>query len=249
MRRRRVAPIAALAVITLVVAPGARALTGAQLPPDLQRLLAAERHLHPRGFRISQTVVLVRDGRRALQSRLTERGRLSPASYALTSSVGGAPVFLRFVGSFGYGTAPGIERVDGGHKWVRVRIGNLAGGRANVLALIGAFRSDLTNVLLPAATSVTEVGATSLGGRPVSEFALVDALPPARVSDVFLAPDGLPVRVVDTVGDTVTTTDASLTAPVVVRVPPASETVTESRLSPAMRDRVNALLEAPPGIQ
>ncbi len=247
MRRDCAVPLAVLA--TLFAAPTAGALAHPQIPPALERLLAAGRNLHPKGFRLNQTVALVRDGRRVQQSRLTERGRLSPPAYAITSSVGGQPTFLRFLGSYGYGTAPGIAKADGGHKWVRVRIGHLGGGRASVLALVGAFRADLTTVLLPAATSVTEVGLTTLGGQPVTEFELDDAHPPARVSDVYLAPDGLPVRVVDTVGDTVTTTDASLTAPVVVRVPAARETVDESRLSASMRRRVNLLLAAPPGIQ
>src|SRR5271167_3441946 len=143
MRRRFPVAVAAIALCLAAAATHAAALGTAQLPPDLRRLLTAERHLRLRGFLVRQSVVQARGGRAVLLSRLVERGRLAPARYAITSSVAGRPVFLRYVGAYAYGTAPGLARLDGGHKWVRVRLRNLAGGRANVLGLIHSYLTDL----------------------------------------------------------------------------------------------------------
>jgi hypothetical protein len=250
MDRRRAPRLLALAA---VVAAGALAATAgavpnSRLPPDLRRLLGAERHLRLGGFVISQSVVGGRDGRPRLLSRIAERGRLAPPGYAITSSVGGRPVFLRYVGTYAYGTAPGLSRLDGGHKWVRVRLRDLAGGRANVQGLIHGYLTNLADVVLPPATSVQEIGPATVSGRPVTEFVAATAAP-ASTTRIFLAADGLPVRTIETVRTQVTTTDISLTLPVVVKVPPASETVDEARLTAAEQERVNNVLASPPGLQ
>jgi len=240
---------AALLLSLTIAASAANGLSTAQLPPDLRRLLTAASHLKLPGFLVVQSVTQTRDGRPVLLSRLTERGRLSPPRYALTSSVAGRAVRLRYIGSDAYGTAPGLAAIDGGHKWVRVRLPNLAGGRGNVLALIRSYLTNLAQVVLPPATSAQEIGPASVGGQPVTEFLIVTKVTPVSFTQVFLAADGLPVRTVETVGDRVTTTDTSVTAPVVVRVPPPRETIDESRLSPAEQQRVNDVLAAPPGLQ
>lgn len=118
-----------------------------------------------------------------------------------------------------------------------------------MLDLIRALRTNLAEVVLPPAASVQEVGPAVIAGRPALEFLATAAGPPAGTTRIFLAADGLPLRTVETVGDQVTTTDLSVTAPVVVKVPAARETVDESRLTPAQQGRVNDLLAAPPGLQ
>lgn len=127
MRRRLLVVLAGLAA-TCTAGSTARAVTSGQLPPQLRRLLAAERRLKLTGFLVKQSVVQVSDGRDVLAARIAERGRLSPPRYAITSAAGGPPVFLRYVGTYAYGTTAGLARVDGGHRWVRVRLTNLAGG-------------------------------------------------------------------------------------------------------------------------
>ena len=107
-------------------------------------------------------------------------------------------------------------------------MGNLSGGRSNVIGLIRSLLTNVPSVVLPPASSVQELGPTTLGGRAVSEFLVSTTAPPASMTRVFLAPDGLPVRTVETVGERVTTTDTSMTAPVVVQVPPVHETIDES---------------------
>jgi len=249
MRHRCLAALAVLVLTAGIAAANVSALTTAQLPADLRRLLVAARHLNLRGFLVHQSVVQTRDGRTVLVSRLVERGQVSPPRYALTSSVSGRAVLLRYIGSDAYGTSPGVAAVDGGHRWVRVHLPDLAGGQGNVLGLIRSYLSNLANVVLPPATSVQEVGPATLGGLAVTEFLVGTSTTPASTTRVFLAADGLPVRTVETVGDQVTTTDTSDTAPVIVRLPPVSETVDESRLSPAAQARVNDILAAPPGLQ
>ncbi len=249
MRVRPFAVFGAAVLSVAIAAASAGALSPARLPPDLRRLLAEARHLRVTSFLVDQSVIETRTPNGVPLSRLTERGSLSPPRYALSSSVAGHPEFFRYVGSYAYGTAPGLARIDGGHKWVRVRLGNLAGGRGNVTGLIRSLLSNLASVVLPPATSVQELGPATLGGQAVSEFLVSTMSPPVSTTRVFLRPDGLPVRTVETVGDRVTTTDTSTTAPVVVRVPPRRETVDESRLSPAQQQRVNLVLAAPPGLQ
>lgn len=249
MRLRPFAVLAAAVVSVAIATTSADGLSAARLPPDLRHLLAAGRHLRVTSFLVDQSVVETREAGAVPLSRLTERGSLSPPRYALSSSVEGRPEFFRYVGSYAYGTAPGLARIDGGHKWVRVRLGNLAGGRSNVTGLIRSLLTNVANVVLPPATSVQELGPTTLGGQVVSEFLVDTTASPVSTTRVFLAPDGLPVRTVETVGHRVTTTDTSITAPVVVRVPPRRETVDESRLSPAQQQRVNGVLAAPPGLQ
>jgi len=249
MRHRTAAIVAALGLVLAGGTATAVALAPAQFPPALRRLLVAEQHLRLTGFLVAQSVVQTRGDRSVLLSRLAERGRLSPPRYAITSSVAGHPVFLRYIGSYAYGTAAGLARLDGGHKWVRVRLRNLAGGRSNVLGLIRSYLTDLAQVVLPPATSVQEVGPTRIGAQSVTEFVAITATAPASTTLIFLASDGLPVRTVETVGSEITTTDTSVTLPVVVRVPSAAETVDEARLSPAQQQSVNDVLAAPPGLQ
>lgn len=249
MRRRSPVAIAAIALCLAASATHAAALAPARLPPDLRRLLTAEQHLRLRGFLVSQSVVQVRAGSAVVVSRLVERGRLAPARYAITSSVAGRPVFLRYIGAYAYGTAPGLARLDGGHRWVRVRLRNLAGGRANVLGLIHSYLTDLSQVILPPAAAVLELGPTTVGGQPVTEFLATATQPPVSATHIFLAADGLPVRTVETVGSQITTTDTSVTLPVLVKVPPPGETIDEQRLLPAQQQRVNNVLAAPPGLQ
>jgi hypothetical protein len=174
----------------------------------------------------------------------------------------------RLIGSTLYIEEPSLARIDGGRPWLELpdeRLGEAIGGGPSAEAEGGlepASGFGATVDTIARATSIQEVGASSVSGQAANEFALV--IPVERIGklshrqlralhkvfapdldvQLFLAEDGLPLRerLVFTLrhrrGRLIEQSDVlAVDVPVQVQAPPAAETLTDAALKKLLSRR------------
>ena len=224
-------------------AAGAVALSMSQLPPDLQRLLAAEQHLPATQVVVTDTVS-PQSGGRTRSSVL--RARSTPAQTSETITNGGQTADVVQIGRLTYVSATGLARIDGGRRWIRTEDGPIP----------PRFVADVVDLegvdLLGLCKAVTEQGPGTVGATPVTQFLATGCgqgllgIPLGKqrptTDQVSFAANGLLVQA--TINGSVTVT-TSITTPVpLVSRPPASQTVARSRLTGTVRRRADRLVNA-----
>ncbi len=230
-----------MAIALTFVAPAAvaGALSTAQQPRDLQRVLAAERSLNVSQYTARITVSEHSGSRSSTVSKAVGVGHTSPEQLSIDVSGGGQTVQALVTGAYVYATSPGLSRIDGGYAWVRAPARTVAGNSLIVLARAQVV--DGPALVVASASKVQELARTTVDGQSVYDFLATGSAGSVRM---FITGSGLLVHGVQTTGAKTTTTDVSLSAPPAASVPPARETIDESGLSASVRNRVNAIVGA-----
>ena len=212
----------------------ADALVTNQLPSDLQRLLAAEQHLHLAGY-VWRATTTKRGGHgSATVSSSVWAGRVAPAQLSLTATTNNQTVTLRLIVAYGYVNAPGLAGIDGGYPWVSAP-GDFGG--VNFGGLVQDEVVHGADLTLGVADKVSKVGVATIGGQPTTEFIATSSLT-QTTTRLFFAADGLVVRSIASSPGKTTTSNVSPAAPPVASPPSSRETIPESRLSSSVRKRV-----------
>jgi hypothetical protein len=215
----------------------AGALSTSQQPPDLQRVLAAERFLNVNHYTARISVSERRGSGSSIVSKTVGVGHTSPEQLSIDASGGGQAVDALVTSTYVYATYPGLSRIDGGYEWVRAPAPTVAG--TSLIAVARAEVIDGPALAVATASKVRELARTTVDGQSVYDFLATGSAGSVRM---FIASDGLLVRGVQTTGAKTTTTDVSLSASPPVSTPPASETVDESSLSTSVSDQVNSVV-------
>jgi hypothetical protein len=201
-------------------------------------------------------------GRAGAVSRavLEESGEVSasPQAASIQVSAAGAHAAARLIGTTLYVEEPSIKRLDGGRPWVEERGETLSGALGEGSAGVGGnplSRGAHVVRLVREARAIRELGPATVDGQATTGFRLtVDYLRAQKLSrrarralrkvferlaavEVFISPDGLPVRTRATVrlthhrGKLIAQSDIpAIEIAVTVQPPPVSETISEAAL-------------------
>jgi len=242
---RGVRPTTFVLAATLAVAGAVPATAGAvataNLPSNLQLLLAAQASLHPSHLIAHST--LVDAAKHETITGLLELGD-QPAAAELEATVKGVTIGARSVGGVEYDAAPGLGKVIKGRRWITRPAQPLSGADADQA---GMLNSEIVKSLvaeLAAASAVQEVGPVTISGGPATAFTLTEpAASAANTITVDLDATGQVVgeHLVEKNG-TYTIT-VSTTTPVTITAPPHSTTFALAKVPSRQRATVSNVLD------
>jgi hypothetical protein len=241
-----------LAVAACMGLSAASATATTALPPELQALEQKAQSLKLNSERFSLNFLITEPSGKKISIAGSGVARLSPLAGEVVETAGSKRLVVRIIGNTVYLKYPGLARLDHGRPWVRSTESKLSAESGLNAAAAPQGLSSSFSLIDSAAESVQQVGPATVDGQATIEFTatinlsallsrfgekLVAKLQQAGVStadlELYIAPNGLPVRTVTTIdveGGTVTAANDILAAdiPVSVSKPAAARTISEA---------------------